>query len=399
MLATFVSILVVIAILAILLANVGITGLFMNARPTGDRAMGLIVPFAMLAGAALLLTFAALLGAFRTPHAAAGAIAASPVLSGFLVVAITLGTALAAGAAFMLWCEPNSGGKDVKMAVVPIGILVGVVGPVLLAVMLFVGVWMPKSSAVHALANSTGIGLGLKVGFFALCTLALAGYSAVGFMFHKEVQRVATNHAAAIARAAKERAEMLVFENMSPKERLVEDLSNLSETAPLWTIVMYLPDQPGMKSLDDECRGLVVNRALEVSNFDAELVDCMKSREYLYRQGAAEFLIAVPDEQFNAHIDAWGEALIMGLKKTADGIDCRPAWLSETWDSNPDPLGHVQSLLTAAERFKSWRDYPKMQSVLREMANYAGMLNTDKKRGKLLKMLEKAGYRAAEVRP
>lgn len=398
-LATFITIIVVIATLVTLLMNCGCTGFFTSARPRGDQAMGLIVPIIGLGGAIVLLTFASILAAFRVPHAAVGAIATSPVLSGFLVIAITFGASIASGMAFMVWCEPMFADEAQKSITIPVGFVAGIGGPILLGVMLIIGVWMSKSDAVKALATPGGNGLGLKLGFAGICVLALAGYASAGAVFGKQIQYAAAKRAAAIANAIKERAELDAINAMPAKERLVEALSTFSETAPLWTIVAYLPETPDAKPFDDECRAIIINRALQVPDFDNELLGCMQSQYYIYRQGAAELLISVPDEQLNQHRDAWGNALIAGLRATGEGIACRPAWLTETFDSKPDPIGHVRTLLAAVDRFKGWSGYSSMQQLLRQMADDAGMLNAGGDRDKLLKLLSKAGYNAAEVRP
>lgn len=399
LLATLVTLLVVVAVLVVLLMNGACTGMFLNPPPRGDQAMGLIIPFFGLAGGIIVLTLASIIAAFSVNSSAVGTITSSPFLSGVIVIALTFGAALAAGMAFMLWCDAPAVGVSLKVVTVPIGMLAGVLGPVLLAVMLLIGVWMSKSSATAALASGGGGALGLRAGFFAVCFLALTGYGLGGSMFWKEIQRVATNRAAAAADVLKEHARWHAEGRKSPKQRLTEELSRFSPDSPLWTIIAYLPDQPGSRPLDEECRAIVVRRALQVSDLDAELVGCMQSRYYLYRQAAAEFLISVPELDLSAHRDAWARALIVGLEATSDGIYCRPAWLTETFDSKPDPLGHVRSLINATARFKDTKDHALMRQHLETMAYDAGMLNADANREKLLRLLADAGYQPPSVRP
>lgn len=399
MLATFITIIIVIATLLTLLMNCGCTGFFTNARPSGDQAMGLVVPIIGLGISVILFTVASMLACFRIPHAAVGAISSSSFFSGLSLIGVTFGVSLAFGMAFMLWCEPMFESESQKSLAVPVGFIAGIGGPILLAVMLIVGVWMSKSTAVSALASPGGNGLGLKLGFFTLCILALAGYGSAGAMFGKQIQYSAAKRAAAIANAIKEQAEIDAINAMPAKERLIEELSAYSDTAPLWTIVVYLAETPDSKPFDDECRAIIIERALQVPDFDNELLSCMTTQYYLYRQGAAELLISVPTEHFNRNRDAWGNALIAGLQATGEGIECRPSWLTETFDSKPDPIGHVRTLLKATDRFKDWSDYPKMQQLLSKMADDAGMLNASRDRDKLLNLLAKAGYQAKEVRP
>ncbi len=382
-----------------LFVNVLCTGMFRNARPQGDQAMGLVVPFFVLAGSILVLTLASLLGAFTVNTAAVGTLSSSPWFAGILAVALTLGTGVGAGIAFLLWCEPASVGKLVRAIVVPVGIVMGVFGPLALGVMLFIGVWMPKTAASTALASSNTTGMGLRAGVATMCVLSVAGYTLGGCMFWREIRRIVGNRARMLARAAKKRVWRLLEERRPPKELLADELARLAADAPLSSVIVYLPDQPGARPLDDDCRDIVIRRALAIADLDTQLDDCMKSRSYLDRQGAAEFLVYVPEAQFAARRGAWGRALLAGLNATGDGIACRPGWLNETFDSKPDPLGHVRSLLRAADRFKDWSGHAGISQRLQRMADDAGMLNADAPRNDLLKMFAGAGYRPVVVRP
>ena len=100
----------------------------------------------------------------------------------------------------------------------------------------------------------------------------------------------------------------------------------------------------------------------------------------------------MPEEHLAQHRDAWGAALEAGIHATGEGIACRPAWMTETFDSKPDPLGHIKSLLGAAERFKGWEGDARLQAGFRQMAADAMMLNPDKHRDRLLRVLSDAGY-------
>lgn len=398
LLATFITLIVVPALLAMLLMNIAFTGMFLRRPPHGENAMGLVIPFFGLAATILAFTLAAALAAVRAKSSAVGVLSSSPLFAGFLVIAITLGAALAAGMAFMLWCEPGAAGRSLRAVTIPVGILLGVCGPVVLAAMLLASAWLPKSEAAAALAAPGALGLALKAGFVVVCLLALSGYGLGGAMFWKEIQRVIVARTSAVAGAVQEQVRWQVGGRSSLTKQLTDELARLPPDAPLSSFIVYLPVQPGARALDEACRDLVIQRALRVADIDGELAGCMKSRQYLDRQAAAEFLISVPAAEFAAHRDAWGRALLLGLEATGDGIYCRPAWLSETFDSKPDPLGHVRSLLAAADRFKDWGEYANLRQHFKKMAEDAEMLKEDSKRGKLLKMLADDGYHAPALR-
>ena len=73
-------------------------------------------------------------------------------------------------------------------------------------------------------------------------------------------------------------------------------------------------------------------------------------------------------------------------------MSIRPAWLSETFDANPEPLKLVTSLLGAAERFTGLQGQSQIEEALRRMAKDSNELKQDKNREKLAKELKRAGY-------
>ncbi|HEX2837779.1 MAG TPA: hypothetical protein VHN77_06590 [Phycisphaerales bacterium] len=388
LLAGMVTILVLIATLVIVVSNTAFTKAFTDTPPQGERAMGLIIPFFGLGGAVLVMTLAGVLATLRAGSSGLGLIHSSPALSGLLAVLLTFGATLAAGAVFMLWCEPAMVGRPLKAVTAPLGIVVGIIGPLVLACALIAAVWMDKQSAV-AHAGWTAF---FKSSFWFVCVLALIGYGLGGAMLWQTMAQKARNQAAVLKESLDLQAKWSSHRAKPMEQRLADELAEFSPDAPLWTIVAYLPDRPDQDRLTNESRRIVIDRALRVPNLDEELRNCMTSRYYLYRQGAAELLRGVPEEHLVEHRDAWGAALEAGTYATGEGIACRPAWMTETFDSKPDPLGHVKSLLAATERFKGWEGYPRLQAELRQMAKDAAMLKPDKGREKLLRVLADAGY-------
>lgn len=399
MLAVIVTILVVLAALAILLMNGPCTGFFFNRPPQGSDAMGLIVPVVGLAGGVLVMTIAAILAAFRANSAALGLLHSSPVASGLMIVVLAFGASLAAGMAFMLWCDPISVGKGLRAAQIYVGLGAGILGPIVVAVAMLIGVWMDKSSASAHIAAGGANGMALRALPWICGLLALVGYGLGGSMLWNGVQQQVANTAARWKLDNEVENARRAHMSKPVQDRVADELKEFSPDAPLWSIVAYLPDKPDEESLNDKARKIVVQRILSVPNLNDQLQECMKSRYYLYRQGAAEFLIHVPQEAFEAQKEQWGAALVIGLRETGDGIACRPAWMKETFDLKPDPLGHVRTLLLASERFRGWSGYPQMQDALKQMAGDAALLTQDKHQGKLLHLLSEHGYVPSPANP
>lgn len=389
MLNITITLIVVVVTLAVLLMNLGITKCFAGSPPRGDQAMGLVVPFFGLAAAVLLMTFAAFLACFRVSSTGLSTIHTSTGLSGLITVAIVFGATLAASIAFMLWCEPQSMSASLRGVLIPIELLLGVVGPITLAAWLLIAVWNTKD----AVAGNAMIATSLKALFWCVVVLAVSGYGLSGAFLWKTTSRQVT----AIASGFKDDAKHFVASgggifNFVENEIALE-IEKASPDTPLSNFVAVLADQPKHPKLNDKARMLIIERALKVPNFDQGLRECMSGREYIYRQGAAELLRDVPQEQFDQHRDAWGEALVLGVNQTASGVQCRPGFLTEHFDLNPDPMAHVASLLAASKRFEGWTGYSRLQTEFQTMADESWHLKDDKHLPKFLKMLADAGYK------
>jgi hypothetical protein len=93
-----------------------------------------------------------------------------------------------------------------------------------------------------------------------------------------------------------------------------------------------------------------------------------------------------------SHREEWARAVAKGIDATAEAMTMRPAWLSETFDLNPEPLELVRSLLAAAERFKRFDEYVEISEAIGRMAAATNELKRDKKREALTRTLESAGF-------
>lgn len=383
MLAGFVTLLVVVGTLGLLL-NLLFTQGFMGAAPTGDRAMGLVVPFFITILAGLGLTLASILLSFRG-GSILQLIHTKPFLAGCITVAITFGAALAAFMALVCWCEPGMMGRGKSVIVLLLGWIAGIIGPILLGAGLLCVAWMTKESLV---ANEKTY-RAVKVLLVSLTLIACIGYALGGVMFYQTMARQAANRAVAMARSL--RAQLPTG---TPIEKMLElDLAALAPDAKLASVVTYFPDRPGNIKMNAACRQLLVERALKVPDLDNAMLITVGGGSFSDRQGVAEFFVAVPAEKLTENQEAWGAALRLAIECDADSISCRPAWLSETFDGKVDPLGHIESLVKATERFKGLPVHIELTKAMQTLANATSELKDDDKLKKLLRMLEKAGYR------
>lgn len=384
MLAPFITLLAVVGTFLILACNAGITGLFLKSPPTGERAVGLLIPIAVLIGAALVLTLASLLVAFRSGRTVVGLIHSSPIASGALTVAVTFGVVLAALMAFVTWAEPMADGSKFKAIIPVLGFGAGLVGPALLGLALLVGAWMtPQWLEAHPRWL-----MGLRPMCWTLAAIAVVGYALGGLAMAAPVAQFVRKHSTPMS--PEDRAAERKFRNTPAAQLLGEELAKLPPDAPLSEIVVYLVIS--RKKLDQECMDLLLDRALRVPDMDQQLIDTMKLRDCIYRWGAAEFVQTAPIETVKEHQEAWSRAVIAGINATAESMTIRPAWLSETFDQNPEPLKLVTSLLGAAERFKGLQGQSQINEALRRMAKDSNELKRDRKWEKLAAELKRAGY-------
>lgn len=389
---TLFSLLVVVVTLAVLLMNVGMTKCFAGSPPRGHSAMGLVVPFVGMIAAVVLMTLAALLACFRISSSGFSTIHASPMLSGFITVALTFGATLGAAVAFMLWCEPSAAGKSLRGIMIPVELLIGGFGPIVLAAWLLVSMWNTKEAIAANATHATAV----KALLWCVAALAITGYGLGGMFAWHTLSYQVTRQVRDIKREA-ERVIESGGHRFKPIATQVElELAHAPADAPLKDFVVYFPEGPHYRKLNEKATTMILERALQVKNFDESLKELMTDSNYIYRQAAAEMLRFTPQEQIDAHKDHWGESLMLGVGRAADGVECRPAWLTEHFDLNPDPMAHVASLLAAAERFKGWTGYPRLQEEFQRMTDATSGLKEDKYLPKFLKMLANAGYKPAK---
>lgn len=387
MLASFVTLLVILGVLVILACNAGMTGLFMKAPPRGDRAVGLIVPFVGLIIGAVLIVLAGLLAGMGSGRSAVGMLRETPAMSGLVVVLVSIGVVIAAFMAFGAWAEPLLLGPRFNFVKPLIGWTAGIVGPVMLGAALIAGAWMTPQT----LGASPKMLLALRASCWMLVTVAAGGYLMAGAVLGRPlVQRVMTSRTALASMSPAERAARERFRSTPVEELLREELDALPSDAPLPDVVRFFVGST--KELDERCREMLVQRALCVPDVDAQLIEVMGSTPYLDRWGGAEMVRHAAPRYIETHRDQWAHAVIAGIDATAEAMSMRPAWLSETFDLNPEPMELVRSLLGAAERFEGTESHARIARSLRGLAEATNELNRDKKRERLAKELARAGY-------
>lgn len=387
MLASCVTVLSLVGVLLVLLSNAGTTGFFMRNPPTGERAMGLIVSFGALIVAAVVLVLASVLAAAGGGKSAIGLLRETPVASGIVLVVVTLGVAIAAFLALAMWTEPLLVGAKLRGIKPLIGWTAGLLGPLLLGIVLIVGAWTPATM----MNERPPLMVAARWACWLLVALAVGGYGLGGLILGRPlIARVTATRAALARESPAERAARERFRHTPIEELVREEMDGLPSDAPLSDVVRCFVGSP--KKLTDRARELLVQRALCVPDVDRQLVEIMGSTPYVYRWGGAEMVRHAAPQYMKSHREEWARAVATGIDATADAMTMRPAWLSETFDLNPEPLELVRSLLAAAERFEGCDEYAGIAEAGRRMAAAASELNDDKKRGALVKVLGSAGF-------
>ncbi len=325
-LSVFITILVVIGAIGMLI-NLGITGLFLNKVPTGDRAMGLIVPIFTTGIATIAMILATWLCAARGGFAWISGTTMVPTL---VATAVTFGVCLAAMGALLAWMEMQN---DWGRAVPVLGLVCSGLVPLALGGMLLVCVWTEPATLAQISA--------LKIAGAALAAGALVGYSLGAIGLKEWATQAASNNRAAIAEIQARDAKWERKRTMPRADLIREEFAEMSAEAPLWVFVARLPEQS-----DDECRELIITRALMVPDFDAQLERTITDSCHLYRQGCADLIRWASVAQRKA---AWAGPLASSIRVCAAEMELRPAWMTETSQLNPNPAAHVETLVKAAE--------------------------------------------------
>jgi hypothetical protein len=228
---------------------------------------------------------------------------------------------------------------------------------------------------------------------WTLVALAATGYAIGGVVASVPLIAQYSRMRAAEAQMTPDQHAMRDKLRNTPVEQLLrEQLDALPPDAPLSKVVLYFDESSSRTRLNKACKSILIERVLAKPNMGQQLIDCAQKRDYCYPRALAELVRALPQDTLLAHQDAWAQSLAAGINATAEAMTMRPAWLTETFDSKPEPLEHVRAFLAAAERFKGLESAKHIDEALRQLANDSRELTRDKKWDKLAKELKRAGY-------
>ena len=345
--------------------NVGITGAFLERPPGGERAMGLIVPIVTTGIACLAMMLATLLCAGRGGF---DWISDTKLVPTLIASAVMLGVCLSmAGAlgAWLGWQQRWSG------LVAVLGVLCGVIVPLVACGLVLVCAWKDPDR-LHGLS-------GVRVTGWVLAAGAAVGYALGAIGLNMTLAQAARNHEATTASNREFDEKWRRIREMPRGQRVRQELEATSPGTPLWVYVAYLP-----RESEQETRALVIDRALKVPGFLADLERTMVSETHLYRHGCIDLIRYAKPEQRDP---AWAVGLARSIRVTAAEMQKRPAWLSETSQLNPDPLGHVAGLVEATVALG---DPPEAVAALRELAGAALQLSPGEARDKVRKAIDDA---------
>lgn len=373
--------------LVLLGCNVFVTRLFLAPAPRGERGVGLLVPLAALAVAAALVTLGGLLGSFRAGRPLADLLPSPAPLAGAITVTVSFGVALAAVLAFAFWAEPVAIGPGGRIARCVVGWTAGLVGPGLLAAVLLVDLWM-RPDALRSDAAATFL---VRAGLWALPPLALLGYGAAAWTAVPSLRfHVSTARAAGAAERAGRAALRRRLRSASLVDLFRDELDRLPADAPFMAYASSLTGSP--VALDEACVALLAERALGRTDWRGDLPRALRGRACDERWSALEFVRRLPHGTLFRFEAELGPAIEESILATARDLALRPAWLTEPYDRNLDPLGLIRSLLGAAKRFEGRDAEGRIRSALRALARDAATLRRDASWRRLAKELAAAGH-------
>lgn len=314
------------ASVVLFLANIAATSGYTSRAPSGHNAVGAVVLiFASIGGGIAMLIATWVLGgagalAWITPRAGVATLIASGV---------TLGIAIASAALVMAWMERAG------RWIVPVGFVCGGLAPIGLGVALVVSAWTPS----ERLATSTPFLLGMvplaAVGAAGLIA-GLIGIGAALYQYAANEKRRFEQQQADEARWEAKRAR-------PPIVALREDFAEMGPTTPLWCFIAGLPD-----TSDPECRAFIIERSLQVPDFDNDLASTLTNAHPRYRHGCLDLIRFATDAQLKPE---WSSIVVRAIAITAEQIRTQENWLTPDHFSNPDPTEHLRALAQASRRF------------------------------------------------
>ncbi|MBX3365333.1 MAG: hypothetical protein KF866_11290 [Phycisphaeraceae bacterium] len=339
------TILLIPAVLATLF-NAASTKAFAGRPPSGPDAMGVIVLLfaAIIAGCAFVLAawLCVAAGAFSWLNAPAGVPFA-------LATIVTLGIVFAAACVVIVWME------RAKPWIQPVGLIFGIIAPLLLALTLFLLAWsaFPDTHPGRITRFLAAI----------LCLPAFAGYLSAGGLFILFFRQSSANARRTREARIEFEAEWERKRNRAPLEALHEDFAAASLNTPLWWFIASLPDHD-----DPACRAFIIDRARRVPDFENDLTHTLDSTHPRYRHGCVDLIRFTPIESLRPE---WAAPLAAAIERTAAELRDHPTWLQPDYEANPYPDELLRALCAAADLFPQ---APEPLRALRTLAQAASTL-------------------------
>jgi hypothetical protein len=308
------------AAILLFFASFLMSGAFAGKVPSGQNAVGLVIPLGATVIATVLLVLA-------------GALAASldrldwiGLYPGRWIAVVSLTVGIGAVLVLLAWME------QLGSWVTPVGIGIGALAPIGTGAMILLCLWAPTTSATSSWQRPAAAMFALSIILTVWTAWALL---ADWWHFHQDNQaRVEGAH---VSRdSERERRD-----GMTVLDRLREDYAAYSPDTPLWIFVAGLP-----KVTDPQQRAFIISRALQVPEFDWDLGRTLTSNHPLYRHGAIELL---------RHVDQpvprdWCLLLAKSIDVSVREMTEQADWLDPNAHLNPDPTGHIDAMFAAAAR-------------------------------------------------
>jgi len=341
-----------------------IVGFYLSPVPGGSNAAGLVIPFfaGILAGLAGIIA-----GSLTVSRGSLDWLGFSRATALALMVGVAVLVGVAIVGSFLAWADKQ------RLAQPGLLLFSGLLLPLGFFAFQLALLWQPTTVGGPAFWVR---GLGVLTGAAALMGLVTAGLL---------VQAIAARSARAQAyrqeAQAEEQKEEDRLQALSPEQRLLEDLSKMGDTAPLWSLTAGLPTEKS-----PSLRALWIERALRVPDLDAEMGRTLTGKYGSYRHGCAVMLGEMPEAALRPA--AWTPLLAQDAKLTAEDI----RKFGDLASHEDDNLGlHVAAIARAAVRFPPNDELREALTGLRAAVAAMGA-TTD--RAKLVSALD-----AAIVRP
>lgn len=289
--------------------------------PGGDGAMGLIVPIALAVVGAVLLLGATGLALLADRLSWVGP------RPGLVSMSVAFGVGAAAVVILIAWMEKAGAW------VAPVGLIAGGAAPWIACGLLLASLWAPQALAASPWTR-------WLAGILVLSALSAPAITLVLLADHWAAEE-ANAERGRVAQAERD-AEQARRDALTPVERRREDYAGYSPDTPLWVFVTSLP---GLAAGPE--RDLVVDRALQVPDFQRQLEATITTDHPVFRHSACELLRLAPD---SARMPQWNAWLARAIAVSAAEIAAQPDWLQPKSQSNPDPVAHIGAMVAAADR-------------------------------------------------